>query len=93
MAIAVNVGMQRRRIEKDHLRRLHGVMLRKIDLELVRLVSIHSPWSSIDLDYPPLEVIGDLVLESCGRADLPLDELLLEAVACDLAQGLAARSG
>jgi hypothetical protein len=36
----------------------------------------------------PLEVVGDPVLEPGGRADLPFRELLLQPVACDLAQSL-----
>jgi hypothetical protein len=40
-----------------------------------------------------LEVIGDLVLESGGRVELPLGELLLQAIARDLAQRLQTRGG
>jgi len=40
----------------------------------------------------PLEVVGDPVLEAGGRVDLPLRELLLQAAARDLAQGLHART-
>ena len=40
----------------------------------------------------PLEVVGDPVLEAGERVDLPLRELLLQAAARDLAQGLHART-
>jgi hypothetical protein len=35
-----------------------------------------------------LEVIGDFVFETCRRIDLPLDKLLLEAIASNLTQSL-----
>jgi hypothetical protein len=42
----------------------------------------------------PLEVIGDLVLEPGGRAELPLGKLLLQPIASDLAKRLqTAKSG
>ena len=42
----------------------------------------------LGLGGAPLEVIGDPVVEAGGRADLPLDELLLQPAAGDLAQRL-----
>lgn len=66
-------------------------MLGKIDLKLVHLIRIQSPRRSVHLNNPPLEIVRDLVLEAGGGVDLPFDELLLEPVARDLAQGLARR--
>ena len=91
MPVAVNVWMHRRRVEKNDLRRLHGIMLREVDLQLVCLAGVERARRSGDLDYPPLEVIGDPVLEPGGRADLPLGVLLLQPIASDLAQRLSGR--
>lgn len=77
MAVAINVGMQGRRRNKYDLWRLHGVMLREIDLELVTLISIQRTLCANDLDHPPLEIVGDFVLEAQGRVDLPFNQLLL----------------
>jgi hypothetical protein len=35
-----------------------------------------------------LEIIGDFVFETGGRVDLPLNKLLLEAIASNLTQSL-----
>lgn len=91
MPVAVNVWMHRCRIEENDLRRFHGIMLREVNLQLVRLAGVEGARRSGDLNYPPLEVIGDLVLESRGRVKLPLGELLLQPIASDLAQRLSGR--
>jgi hypothetical protein len=73
------------------LRCLHGIMLREVHLQLVRLAGVEGAWRSSHIDDPPLEVVGDPVLEAGGRVDLPLRELLLQAAARDLAQRLPGR--
>lgn len=89
MTIAINVRMQWRRRNKDNLRRLHWVMFREIDLKLIGLVSIQCAGCANDINDPPLKIIGDSVLEARRRVDLPFNQFLLQAVACDFAQCLA----
>lgn len=101
-----------------YLRGFHRIMFREINLKLVCLISIQSPWSSINFNYPPLstkkkntippeiknnpksihqnqrrklysknpkkkgplEIIGDFMLKSGRRIDLPFDKLLLQTI-------------
>jgi hypothetical protein len=88
MPIAVNMRMQWGRMQKYNLRCFHWVMLRKVDLKLISFIYVESSRSSIDFNYPPLEIIGDFVFETGGRVDLPLNKLLLEAIASNLTQSL-----
>ncbi len=85
--------VQRSRRQKYNLWSFHGVMLRKINLKLVRLVGVQSSGSSIDFDDPPLEIVGDFVFETGGRIDLPLHKLFLEPIASNFAKCLAGGGG
>jgi hypothetical protein len=60
------------RIEKNDLRCLHGIMLREVNLQLVGFAGIEGACRSGYLNHPPLEIIGDLVLEPGRGAELPL---------------------
>lgn len=74
-------------MNKDNLRRFHRVLLGKIDLQLVGFACIKRACSASKLNRPPLKIVCDLVLESRRGVDLPLDELLLQPIAGDFAQG------
>lgn len=91
MPVAVYVRMKRCRVKKNDLRSFHRVMLGKINLELELLALIERPRCPDNFDNPPLEIIGDLVLEAGRGIDLPFHEFLLEPIAGDLAQSLAGR--
>lgn len=92
MPVAINMRMERSRVKKNDLRCFHRVMLRKIDLKLISFIDIECPRSSIDLDNPPLKIIGHFVLETDWRVSLPLGKFLLKSIASDLAQSLARTS-
>lgn len=85
--------VQRSRLEKNNLWSFHGVMLRKINLKLVRFVSVESSWSSMHFYDPPLKIVGDFVFETGGWIDLPLNKLFLEPIASDFAKCLARGGG
>lgn len=93
MAVAVDMRMQRRRGEENNLRGFHGIMLRKINLQLIGFIGIQSTRRTAHFNDPPLHIICDFVLESDRRINLPLNELLLKPVASYLAQPLATSGG
>jgi len=59
-------------MQKYNLRCLHGIMLGEIHLQFVGLAGVERAWCPGYIDDPPLEVVGDPVLEAGGRVDLPL---------------------
>jgi len=93
MAVAVDMGMQRSRGEENNLRSFHGIMLRKINLQLIGLIEIQSARRTVHFNNPPLQIICDFMLESDWRVNLPLNQLLLKPVASYLAQPLASSGG
>lgn len=93
MAIAVDMGMLRSRGKENNLRGFHGIMLRKINLQLIGFIGIQSAWRTAHFNNPPLQIICDSVLESNWGVNLPLNQLLLKPVASYLAQPLACSGG
>ena len=93
MTVAVNMRMHWSRRHKDNLWCLHWVMLREIDLKLIGLIRIESSRRSSHLNHPPLEIVSDFVFKPRGRINLPLQKLLLKAIAGNLTQNLAGGGG
>lgn len=93
VTVAVYVGMQRRRTCEYHLRRVHGIFLRKLDLQLIVFTLVKRAGSTIKFNDPPLQIIRGHELETGGRIGLPFSELLLEAFDCDPAKVLSGRGG
>lgn len=93
MAVAVNMRMQRSRGKENNLRGFHGIMLGKINLQLIGFIGIQSAWRTAHFNNPPLQIICDFVLESDWGIYLPLNQLLLKPVASYFAQALAGSGG
>uniref|UniRef100_A0A2P2LDS5 Putative ubiquitin-conjugating enzyme E2 16 n=2 Tax=Rhizophora mucronata TaxID=61149 RepID=A0A2P2LDS5_RHIMU len=87
------MGMQWSRMKEYNLWGFHGVMLREIHLKLVCFIGIKSSRSSTHFNNPSLEIVGDFVLETDRRVDLPLHQLFLEPIARNLTQCLAGGGG
>lgn len=80
MTVAVNVSMQRTRLEENNLWGFHGIMLGKIHLKLVSFICIKSARGTCNFNNPPLQIVGDFMFEPCRRVYLPFNKLLLESI-------------
>lgn len=80
MAVAVDMRMHRRYLHEYDLRCLHRIVFRKINLQMKLFALVQSIRSSIHLDDPSLQTVGNFMLKSAGSVHLPLSELFLQPI-------------